>query len=69
MATLATIEQLPLIDEVFNSKTSVNTLGGSALNSARGLQHWYKKNGGAGKVMYMGSIGKDEIGTTMKEKT
>lgn len=69
MATLATIEQLPLIDEVFTSKTSVNTLGGSALNSARGLAHWYKKNGGAGKVMYIGGIGKDEIGATMKEKT
>ena len=69
MATLASIEQLPLIDEVFASKTSVITLGGSALNSARGLQHWYKVNGGAGKVMYIGGIGKDEIGATMKEKT
>ena len=47
----------------------MNTLGGSALNSARGLAHWYKKNGGAGKVMYMGGIGNDEIGATMKEKT
>ena len=37
MATLATPEQLPLIDEGFASTTSGNTLGGSALNSARGL--------------------------------
>ena len=43
------------------------SLGGSALNAARGTASWLKKNGGAGKVMYIGGIGKDKIGTYMKE--
>ena len=69
MATLASPEQLPIIDEIFGDSAHIDTLGGSALNSARGLSYWYSKNGGAGKVMYIGGIGNDNIGNLMKEKT
>lgn len=68
MATLAEPDQLPLIAEIFSSSTHENSLGGSALNSSRALAYWQGKNGGLGKVMYMGGIGNDTIGNLMKEK-
>ena len=68
MATLATPEQIPIINEIFGMSTHTDSLGGSALNSSRALAYWMNKNGGPGKVMYMGGIGKDNIGTLMKEK-
>ena len=68
MATLATPEQLPIIDEIFGMPTHTDSLGGSALNSSRALAYWMNKNGGPGKVMYMGGIGKDAIGNLMREK-
>ena len=65
MATLATPEQLPLINEIWGLETKSTTLGGSALNSSRASAHWFTKTGTPGKVMYMGGIGKDEIGSYM----
>lgn len=62
MATLATPEQLPLISEIWALDTKSTTLGGSALNSSRASAYWFNKTGTPGKIMYIGSIGKDEIG-------
>ena len=42
MASLATPEQMPLIDEIWASKSKLTTTGGAALNSARGSAHWFK---------------------------
>merc|ERR1712151_1134368 len=67
MASLATPEQMPLISDIWSSKSKQTATGGAALNSARGSAHWFKKNGINGKVVYLGGLGKDDIGTKMKE--
>jgi len=67
MASLATPEQLPLIEEVWKLETKKLTLGGAALNSARGSAYWFKKSGTPGKVVYFGGLGSDEIGGKMKD--
>lgn len=60
-ATLATEEQLPLLDELWNHAAKETAMGGSALNSARGTAYALKKNGDGGIVHYVGAIGKDAI--------
>jgi len=67
MASLATPEQLPLIEELWKLDSKKLTLGGAALNSARGSAYWFKKSGTPGKVVYFGGLGSDEIGGKMKE--
>lgn len=56
-----------MIDEIWGLETKQTFTGGAALNSARGSAHWFKKSGTPGKVVYFGGLGKDAIGTKMKE--
>ena len=45
------------------------TIGGACLNAARASAYWMKKDGKKGKIAYIGSIGKDDIGKKVARKT
>ena len=62
MAFLAGPEQSGLTEHVWNKKGRTTTLGGAAPNSARASAHWIKVNKHKGKIVFMGSIGDDDIG-------
>jgi len=64
MACLASPEQMPIMDDIYNTEGSLATPGGSALNSARTCNFTMKKHG-KGKVAFMGSIGDDIKGRTL----
>lgn len=62
-ATLATPEQHPIYDEIFNTDGRMLVPGGSALNSARACGWSFMKHTpGKGKVAYIGCIGNDKRG-------
>jgi len=64
MACLASPEQIPIMDDIYNTEGTLATPGGSALNSARTCNFTLKKSG-KGKVAFMGSIGDDNKGRTL----
>jgi adenosine kinase len=67
-AVLATPEQHPIYDEIFNMDGRLLVPGGSALNSARACGWSFnKQTPGKGKVAYIGCIGKDKRGETLQE--
>ena len=67
MASLATPEQLPLYDELWNMEGRQAIPGGSALNSARS-NNWILNNlGHQNCVTYFGSIGTDEKGSVLEK--
>lgn len=65
-AVLATPEQMPIYDELFKEESREVLPGGSALNSARASQHVFKCAGTEHKVAYMGCVGKDSFGETLR---
>ena len=66
-ASLATEEQLPIYDELYNLEGRQIIPGGSALNSARAAQHMLGKLGSDAKVAYFGCIGADEKGEALEK--
>jgi sugar/nucleoside kinase (ribokinase family) len=64
MACLASPEQMPIMDDIYNTEGTLAIPGGSALNSARTCNFTMKKSG-KGKVAFMGSIGDDIKGRTL----
>ena len=65
-ACLASEEQMPIYDELFNCEGRQLIPGGSALNSARSAQHVLAKSGDV-KVAYLGCIGNDEKGESLEK--
>ena len=65
MACLASDEQMPIYDEVYNAPGRKVTPGGSALNSARAANHYLRQKDLPGKIAYAGCIGADEKGEAL----
>lgn len=66
-ACLASDEQMPLYDEMWNHPKRELIPGGSALNSARAVNFALKQQGQAVPVHYYGSIGHCEKGKMLEE--
>jgi adenosine kinase len=58
---------MPLYDELWAMEGCQKIPGGSALNSARSLNFILKNQGSTTKVVYFGSISKDEKGETLEK--
>lgn len=67
LASLATPEQLPLYDELWNTEGSTKIPGGAALNSARACNYFLKQQGKENLVTYYGSLGNDEKGAFLEK--
>lgn len=65
-ACLATPEQMPIYDELFNMEGREVIPGGSALNSARACNHIFKWAKEARKTGYLGCLGKDSFGQMLE---
>lgn len=66
LASLAGEKQQPLYEEIWVNPSKITTPGGSSLNSVRGANYMLTAAGHANKTVFIGSIGKDEFGTTLK---
>jgi len=67
MASLATPEQLPLYEELWNTEGRLAIPGGSGLNSARSNNFMLNNLGHKNCVTYFGSIGTDEKGAVLEK--
>ena len=61
MACLASPEQIPIYQELWNREDKLTSPGGSALNSARAQKHCNAN----GSVAYFGCIGNDAYGESL----
>ena len=62
-ACLASPEQMPIFQQLWNREDKLTGAGGSALNAARAQKHTAPE----GSVAYFGCIGNDEIGQTLSQ--
>lgn len=67
MASLATEKEMPLYDELWAQPGRLAIPGGSGLNTARSLNFVLKNQGQPNKVVYYGSIAKDEKGQVLED--
>ena len=66
MACLASEEQMPIYDEIWNMSDKIAVPGGSAMNSARSTNYMLKNQGIENRITYFGAVGNDDRGSVIE---